>query len=399
VRTLLTALLAAATLAGVAGAGGARDGHVLAVEWVAGGGQLRWVSARTLDPVGSQTGNVGGAPAIVAARSPDGSALAIGGGDGGRLRIVDLQSLRTIALIRLGGGFVSHAIWRTANRMHVLHPGVPNQVVTLDPEAGRILERRTFDGAVLDSLPAGKRVVALVAPSGSIGPAHLAVVNADGSVRTIRLLGISAGIVPTRSSNARTPVARQLFPGLTVSPDGQQAAVVAQQRIVKVDLATLDQRVVKLATRGLTAATKVPLTGSQRQAIWLADGRFAVVTHNYVLRDHRVVAATTGLRLLDLEQQTLQTLDESATAATLVGDTLLAHGGSALRGFTLGGKLRFETPFEHSTSFVQTAGNHAYVGRWNGTSQFDLTIVDVEAGRVVGRVQTGKTLVILDPSP
>ncbi len=397
-RTLLTAVLAAATLACVASAGAPREANVLAVEWEAGGGQLRWVSAQTLDAIGSEVLNVGGAPAQVTAPSPDGRFVALGGGDGGRLRIVDLDSLRTTALLRLGGGFVSRGIWSTPDRLHVLHLGDPNEVVTVDPGVGRVLERRKLPGVVQRALPAGDRVVALVSPAKGIGPARLAVVARDGSLRTLRLDGLSAGIVWTRSAAARSPVARQVLPGLTVSPDGQRAAVVALQKIVTVDLDTLEQRTFKLATRGLTAAAKLPLSGWQREAVWLADGRFAVVGQSYVVRDGRVVATTTGLRLLDLERETVRTLDDTATAATLVGDTLLAYGGSALRGFTLGGKPRFEALAGQSTGYVQTARGYAYVGRWSNGTEFSLSIVDVDSGSVVGEVYTSKPVAVIDPS-
>ena len=49
-RRLLTGLLLAAALAGTAAA--AQPARVLAVEWEAGGGKLRWVSPTTLRPVG-----------------------------------------------------------------------------------------------------------------------------------------------------------------------------------------------------------------------------------------------------------------------------------------------------------------------------------------------------------
>ena len=87
-RRLLTGLLLAAALTGTAAA--AQPARVLAVEWEAGGGKLRWVSPTTLRPVGPAVLNVGGAPAEVVATSPDGSIAAIGGGADGRLRFVRL---------------------------------------------------------------------------------------------------------------------------------------------------------------------------------------------------------------------------------------------------------------------------------------------------------------------
>ncbi len=96
-RRVLTALLIAAVVTGIAGAADAN--RVLAIEWAAGGGQLRWVSETTLKPADAVSLNVGGAPASVSAISPDGSLVALGGGDGGRLRVVELSSLEEVALV------------------------------------------------------------------------------------------------------------------------------------------------------------------------------------------------------------------------------------------------------------------------------------------------------------
>lgn len=388
---VVTALLVAATLAGVASAGSARD-VVLAVEWEAGGGQLHWVSAETLAPTDARSLNVGGAPANVSALSPDGTMAAIGGGDGGRLRIVELESLRAVALLRLGGGFVSRGVWQALDRLHVVRLGDTTEVVTVDPLAERVLERRRLLGSVLSTVPAGKRLVVLLAPAKGIGAARLAVVAHDGSTRTVALRGLTAGVAWSRTAAARSPISRQALPGLTISPDGQRAAVFGLHKLVEVDLGTLEQRTTQLSARGLTRVAKLPLAGWARGAIWLGDGRFAVVGHSYSVKNDRTVATTTGLRLLDLENATSRVLDETAEAMTLVGDTLLASGGSALRGYTLTGKLRFEVLAGQNTGYVQTARGYAYVGSGNST-QF--VVVDVRAGRVVGEAQTQKPLVVL----
>jgi len=183
----------------------------------AGGGQLRWVSETTLKPADAVSLNVGGAPASVSAISPDGSLVALGGGDGGRLRVVDLSSLEEVALVRLGGGFVSRGVWQTADRLHVVRLGDPTEVVTVDPLTERVVQRRKLVGTAISTLAAGKRLVVLLAPMVGIGRPRLAVVAADGSVRTVALRGATAGVVWTRRSEARSPFSRIASPGFAVS--------------------------------------------------------------------------------------------------------------------------------------------------------------------------------------
>src|SRR5687768_16267055 len=97
-KRLVSALLVAGAL--VSSSGAATPERVLAVEWQAGGGQLRWVAATTLRPFGSASVNVGGAPIDVSAVSPDGSLAALGGGRS-RVRLLGLQPLRSIGFVGL----------------------------------------------------------------------------------------------------------------------------------------------------------------------------------------------------------------------------------------------------------------------------------------------------------
>ena len=135
-RQLLTGLLVAAALVGTAGA--TQPERVLAVEWQAGGGKLRWVSPTTLRPVGPAVLNVGGAPANVVAVSPDGAIAAIGGGAEGRLRFVRLGTLRQEGLLWLGEGSAFKGVWPAPRRLVVLLGGTRAEVVMID-NAGHFL--------------------------------------------------------------------------------------------------------------------------------------------------------------------------------------------------------------------------------------------------------------------
>ena len=389
-RRLATTLLLVAVLAGAAGAAPAPE-RVLAVEWRAGGGQLRWVSARTLQPAGGPVVSLGGAPANLIAVSPDGRTGALGGGENGRLRLLDLRRPRSLALLRVGEGFAFAATWPTRDRLVVLLGGMGAEVAVVDPSARRVVSRRTLPGTALAAVPAGRRLLALLAPRDAIGAARLAVIDAGGSVRAVALPGIRAGIAPPRTA---TGIGRQATPGLAASPDGSRAAVVSPDRVVEIDLGTLTATGTRIVTRTTSRATK-RIAGWSRTAVWAGERSIAVTgsTESYAGGTRRY--APTGLVLLDVRTGASRRLDRSSTQATRVGDTLLGHGGAVIGGYRLDGSLRFELVDDDGDSgYVQRAGRYLYVGSGNSTR---FVVVDAEAGRIVGEARTAKPTVILGP--
>jgi len=387
-RRVLTALLVAAVVAGAAGA--AATNRVLAIEWKAGGGQLRWVSATTLRPAGPSSLNVGGAPFRLLALSPDRTQAALGGGTGGRLRLVHLQSLRGTGLMRLGGFSAAGALWLARDRLVVLTSGDEPEVVVLDPHTRRTLSRTRLAGSMSGVVTAPGRLVTLLTPAEAIGPARLAIVAADGTVRTAALPGVAAGFAPARDLEAAS---RHVSPGLAVSADGRRAAVAALNALVLVDLETLETRVQPLVTRTAARAGK-RIEGWGRGAVWIGADRVGVYGWNESYEGPRHVRTTSGVRIVDVRSGVAAMLDETALRAEIHGDTLLTHGGTALRGYWLDGTLRFELLSGNDTGYIQTAGRYAYVGSENSTR---FAVVDVRAGRVVGNAHTLKPTVVLGP--
>ncbi len=389
-RRLGTALLLAAVLVGAAGATATVD-KVLAVEWRAGGGQLRWVSARTLQPAGGPVVNLGGAPANLIAVSPDGRTGALGGGENGRLRLLDLRRPRSLALLRVGDEFVVAGIWPARDRLVVMLGGMGAEVAVVDPTTRRVVSRRTLRGTAVTTLAAGRRLLALLAPRDAIGAARLAVVEPSGRVRTISLPGIRAGWAQPRT---RDGTGRQASPGLAASPDGLRAAVVSLDRVLEINLTTLAVRTQRLAGRTTSRAAK-RVAGWSLSATWTRADTVAVAgsSESYAngIRNH----AATGLRLIDTHTGTMNFLDGSSYRATLVGTTLVGHGGTAVRGYGLDGRLRFElTDGIQDSGYIQRAGRYLYVGSANSTR---FVVVDAEEGRIVGRASTTKPTVILGP--
>lgn len=379
-RQLLTGLLVAAALVGTAGA--TQPERVLAVEWQAGGGKLRWVSPTTLRPVGPAVLNVGGAPANVVAVSPDGAIAAIGGGAEGRLRFVRLGTLRQEGLLWLGEGSAFKGVWPAPRRLVVLLGGTRSEVVMIDPVARKVLRREQLAGTAKVAVVAGGRVLALLARRDGIGPAELAVIGGDGSVRTVAVPGITAGAtVPT----APGYVARFASPGLAAQ--GARAVVVGRESLVEVDLESLAVREQGLDVRKSARASKV-IEGWGRSAVWL---RGSAIAYSGWAADGEK-RSTLGVRVADVDSGATYVLDAKASSLQRAGSTLLVHGTGPLRGYGLDGTLRYELLDGTDTGYVQVAGGYAYVGSGNSTS-FD--VVDVRSGRIVGLARTTKPTVVL----
>lgn len=379
---------AALLLAGVAGAGGTRP-LVLGVSWE-GTGQLAWLDARTLVPVGRRV-DIGRPPTGLAARSPDGRTIALGSGSAVELKFVDVRAMRATGQLRLPGiGYVLDATWPALDRLIALRGGEEAAVFVVDPRSRRVLERRRLDGRLMSTVVAGRRLLALLAPSAAIGQARLAVVEANGSIRTVTLPGIAAGLTPAQDEQGTGQLAS---PGVAADPQGTRAAVVGLDTLLDVDLETLEIRLEHLPARVPARAAK-RIEGWGRRLVWVRDDTVAVAGWNDSYEGDRRIHATTGVTLINLRTGTSRVLDETATGVERADDSLLAFGGTALRGYDLDGTLRFELLAGQDSGYVQTAGRYVYVGSGNSTR---FVVVDVRAGRVLRTTRTPNPTIVLGP--
>ena len=382
-RRLLTGLLLAAALAGTAAA--AQPARVLAVEWEAGGGKLRWVSPTTLRPVGPAALNVGGAPANIVAVSPDKKLAAIGGGLDGRLRFVELMGLRQRGLVRLGGPAVLGALWPSPNRLVVVLGHSPVEVAIVDPAARAVIRRQKLGGLATGVVRAGSRLLTLLTPRTRIGPVRLAVIGADGSARTVAIPGITAGSTPPAKPGG---VSKFASPGLAAN--GSRAVVLGQEHLVEIELESLAVRAQRLDPRTTARATKL-VDGWGRAAVWLQGNTIAYSGWSIAAGQSQT---TLGVRLVDVTTGASRVLDAKGMTVKRAGTTLLVHGAGPLRGFALDGTPQFELLQGEDTGYVQVAGPYAYVGSGNSTR---FAVVDVPAARVVGFAATAKPTTVLQP--
>jgi hypothetical protein len=375
-------------LVGIAGAKPERP-VVLGISWESAG-KLAWLDARTLAPVGRRV-DIGRPPIGVAARSPDLRTLALTRGDGRpELRFVDLRAMRETGRLRVQGtGSLHPGIWRSNDRLVTVRSGTDAELLIVNPLARTVVERRPLEGQVMSVTPAVRRLVVLLAQKAAVGPAHLAVVDESGSIRTLLLPRVEAGF--TRPTTERE-VGRHVTPGVAVDRSGQRAIVVTPEVLLEIDLEALTiARTHILARRALAAASKA-FEGWGRSAIWLSRDAVAVSGSTATVEGDRVKYAPTGVEIVDVRSGARRVLDPAAYGAMRVRDVLLTFGGSALRGYDLDGTQRFALLRGRDTAYVQTAGRWVYVGRDNSTA---FTVVDARAGKVANTARTPYPTIVL----
>jgi hypothetical protein len=370
-------------------AGAAPRPTVLGVSWESTTGVLSRLDAQTLRPVGRRL-DIGKPPTALVARSPDGRTVVLGHGSIAELRFVDLRSMRANGGLRVAAvGSILNGIWPSSNRLIALRAGTDPAVVLVDPAARRVLRQTPLDGEAIGAIATKGRLVALLTPKRAIGPASLAVVESDGSVATVALPGVAAGFAPPQDERG---TARQASPGVAVDPTGTRAAVVTPESLLVVDLDRLEVTG-RHVSRAPARVGKL-IEGWGRGATWVRGDTIALSGWRYSVKDQRIVQSTMGVELVDVASGKARPLDPTATRATVVGGNLLTFGGTALRGYSLAGDLRFELLRGRDTGYIQTAGRWIYVGRDNSTV---FSVVDARAGRVVGTARTPNPTIVLGP--
>jgi hypothetical protein len=374
------------------------------------------IDPQTLRPVdgrGLDLGRVHGFPTF----SPDGRFLAFSDVYSyGRVQVVDVERLRTVARLDIGEESMRDPIgslaWLGDQLLAVLEEGRPGDLVItrVDPLRGSVDETGRIRGPawVLQSANSGRHLVLLLGKptGGAFGPTELAVADSEGRVRTVTLTRIPSGLVED------APVSRSVDPALAVDEDGERAFVIGAGALVaELDLETMEvlyhepARPVSLLGRLLDwlepqAIAKGPTEGVRRKAIWLGNDLLAVTgsdTHVSVGSDDEVEESIVpaGLSLIDTKQWSVRPLDERVGEIALADDALLAwtfaeefvpgrlrEGGLTV--YELDGRERMRLFEGESIWDLQAAGRLAYVGvgHWSA-----LRVVDLATGKVVRRLE------------
>jgi hypothetical protein len=373
---------------------GKRPTTVLAVSYTGRySAQLLRVDRQTLAPVRSRRVGLGENPGAWAL-SPDGKRLAIGSERALGLRIVDLRRMRKVADVRTRNGLILTAAWLTPNRI----VGVEETgLFVVDPVARRLLRSASLGGYPVGAERVGNALVLLLSPVDAVGTARLAVVDADGNVRSVALDRILAGSrIPVGEPNA--PVGEAWRPGLAVDAVGGRAFVVGGGApIAEVELATLAVRYHDLARPASLlgrlrnwlepeAQAKGPVAGSWRTARWLGGDKLAFTGEDgRALGGGKVDVTAAGLTLVNTSSWSAETLDEGANGIAFAAGTLMATRqgfevgpGIGLLGFDRDGARRFHLLGEARLAIVGTLDERVFVD-----DESKVRAADLRRGRLV----------------
>ena len=276
-----------------------------------------------------------------------------------RLTIVEVPAMRVVSRVRLapGGGVARAVTWAGDRVLAVVEAPSGTVVTAVDPLAGRVVRTtrlaRPF-GYQFDRLPDG--LVFVLGARSRTGLVQLAVVDGQGMTR----------VVTVRQGAARA--------GLAVDRAGRRAYVVDGERVLGVDLRTLD-----VSDPGpLRTLAKAPL-GSERSARWLGNGLLAV---SGLDRDADG-ARPAGLRIVDVRDRTARTIHPSATSFTVAGRVLLVEDRSSRRALNVtaygfDGRRRYRSELV-GASWMKKQGRVGYACR----DAFLRATVALETGAVL----------------
>jgi hypothetical protein len=350
VKKLAVVAALVATLALPAARAAVTPKPVLGIDGRWGAGRLAWFNPASLSvlrgrkvPLGSHTGQW--------AFSADRSVLAIAAADYPAIRFVNARGMRLLGTLSLrhdSETYIAGLAWARPDRLLVAaHKPEGGFVAVVDPQRRREIRRvevATIGNAA--AVPGG--IALLLGPATGIGPAQLALVDADGAVRSVAIDRIQIGTVMSQGTGDVGIDVRE--PGFSVDRSGRRAFVVgADFTVAAVDLDTLAVAYHAPSTRTLAKN----INGPSRQAAWLGNGTLAVSGFDYK-GSHDGVPV--GLRLIDTRDWSVRMVD-AGVGRFGVGEGTLVAGGKV---FGFDGSLRFSLELG-TEQWLSVQGPYGYV--------------------------------------
>jgi hypothetical protein len=272
----------------------------------------------------------------------------------------------------------------------------------VDPVARRVLVQRSLRGDPEKAARTAIGLVVLLGPEAGAGPPMLAHVDANGSVRSVVLNRIRAGVEADPATGGR--LRRASHPGLAVDPADRAYVVAGDAPVAEVDLRRMTVKYHDLGERVSLlgrlrdrlepeARADAQINGPLRSARWLGqhliavtgtDGRFSVQSDGTV--EGRYVPA--GLKLIDTKTWSVRTLDSespayASAAGRLVAFRSAASGGAedAVVAYAPDGRELFRLRGLDWLGLFNAHGRYVYIPQ----DDQSLAVVDASLGKVVAR--------------
>jgi hypothetical protein len=254
--------------------------------------------------------------------------------------------------------------------------------VVVDPTTGRILRRVRVPGfpqVGSKSIYRTRRgLVVLLQEAEAGGEAQrvfLAVVGADGTVRTVALPGIWAGVVSRNGQSASQ------IPDFVVDTSGAHAFVFGLNEATVILLTDF-----QVERRLLPAAAAITdAFAAVRRAVPIRDGLVAMTGRGFTAAGDRPA----GLVFLSTDTWSALRIDDDATGVARAESRVLAYGGrTGLRGYGLDGSRAFSLLPSDLVATVDVTGPTAYARIRSGT-----VIIDADGGTVSRRLTSGPVII------
>jgi hypothetical protein len=346
--------------------------------------------------------------------SPNRRFVAIGDEALGRLRLFDLRRWRPLGSVRLPSphprGYVGAGPmhWAGPRRLLVMSgpPFMSQAPVVVDPRTRRVVRRIDWRGRVLTSEETQHGLVLLVAPPAqgagrTLGPARLVHVTIDAGVRSVQLDRIEAGERQRHHGRVRA-----LSPGLAVDRRGNRAFVVAADRdlVAEIDLRSRRVAYHDLVEPPLAAQDNRPGISS-RIARWLGAGKIAISGEDLPASEQRRRGSLVpyGLKLVDTQAWSIQTVDREAQTFDIAGELLLATrwyteqrpSPMGVAAYDLNGEPRWRR-FAGSNALVWAPGGPRVYVDVGDHGERRTHVVELSDGRTI-RVLPHRRLTLLRP--
>jgi hypothetical protein len=329
------------------------------------------------------------------------------------IRLIDPMAMATVADIPIGRGplYGDALQWLQPDRI----VGIAwdccadeYDLVVVDPEGRRVVERRALHVYPIRALRAGKQLVVLAAPRAGIGPVSVLTIDPQGSVRSVVLDRIEGG--SERLGEEPEMGVKTVRPALVVLRGGERALVFSPSGLAaEVDLGSFAVEYHRyLAGRAPAARTK-RWVAAQRWAEQVGDGLVAVTGSSHepyvdAQGKEQFRSVPAGVVLVDVRGWTVRAIDANADVFALASDNALTedlllvtglradtgtkeYRGSGLTAYSLSGRLVFQLFKGKDAYLARVYRTRAYVGVDSTT----LRVVDIGSHRVTGK-RAGKTL-------